>query len=253
MKATGAEQTTGDRRAERRTAPGGDGAVGNGRAGDPGSAGATSAARRRRSDGERSRRAILDAATRLASVEGLEGLSIGRLAEHTGMSKSGLYAHFGSKEDLQLATIDAASDVFEREVTAPAMGAPPGRARLTDLCEGFLSHLERRVFPGGCFFASVGAELDARPGPLTDRIREAQVEWLALLAKEVRAAQTANEVAAEEDVDQLTFELDALLLGAHAMFVLFDDVAALRRARHGVERRLSGAVGAGSPHPGASR
>lgn len=104
--------------------------------------------RRRRADGERSRRAILGAATRLASVEGLEGLSIGRLAEHTGMSKSGLYAHFGSKEELQLATIDEASDVFDREIIAPAMAEPAGRARLTALCDGFLDHLERRVFPG---------------------------------------------------------------------------------------------------------
>lgn len=201
--------------------------------------------RRRRADGERSRRAILGAATRLASVEGLEGLSIGRLAEHTGMSKSGLYAHFGSKEELQLATIDEASDVFDREIIAPAMAEPAGRARLTALCDGFLDHLERRVFPGGCFFASVGAELDARPGPLTDRIREAQAEWLALVAEQVRVAQSAGEVADEEDAEQLTFELDALLLGAHAMFVLFDDVAALQRSRHGIERLLRGGTGAG--------
>jgi AcrR family transcriptional regulator len=240
METTGAGSATArDHGAERAPVGSRDGHEGD--AGRPAGNGRTSASgpsRRRRSDGERSRRAILGAATRLASVEGLEGLSIGRLAEHTGMSKSGLYAHFGSKEELQLATIGEAEEVFDREVVGPAMAAPPGRARVTALCEGFLSHLERRVFPGGCFFASVGAELDARSGPLTDRIREAQAQWLALLVEQVRAAQAAGEVDAEEDADQLTFELDALLLGAHAMFVLFDDVTALRRSRQGIEQRL---------------
>src|SRR5689334_5924571 len=118
---------------------------------------------RRRNKGERSRNAILTAAARLATTYGLHGLSIGELAEHLGMSKSGLYAHFKSKEELELATIDAAAVVFNREVLEPAMAAPPGVRRLRKLSDAFLSHLERRVFPGGCFFAAVAAELDTRP------------------------------------------------------------------------------------------
>src|SRR3954447_13626233 len=110
------------------------------------------AQRRTRSDGERSRATILSAAAKLATVDGLEGLSIGRLADHIGMSKSGLYAHFGSKEELQLAAIETASAIFEADVIAPAeQGATP-LDKVQLLCEQFLSHVERRVFPGGCFF-----------------------------------------------------------------------------------------------------
>ena len=105
--------------------------------------------RRQRADGARSRQAILKAAIELATVEGLDGLSIARLAEHAGMSKSGLFAHFNSKEDLQLATIDAAAEMFEREVTQPGMAAPPGIARIESQCEAFFSYLERGVLQGG--------------------------------------------------------------------------------------------------------
>src|SRR5690606_23488444 len=122
-------------------------------------------ARRRRSDGERTRRTILETASRLATVEGLEGLSLGRLAQETGMSKSGLFAHFGSKEELQLATVDWAEEVFHAEVVDPALARPPGLERLWTLCDRFLRHVEDAVFPGGCFFASAAAELDTRPGP----------------------------------------------------------------------------------------
>jgi len=125
---------------------------------------AAPAQRRQRADGRRSRDAILDNAARLATVEGLEGLSIARLAEHTGMSKSGLYAHFTSKEELQLATIERAQEIFETEVLRPARTKPDGLRRLWALSDEFLSHLERNVFPGGCFFAAVGAEFDTHPG-----------------------------------------------------------------------------------------
>ena len=97
------------------------------------------------------------------------------------MSKSGLFAHFGSKEELQLATIDAAEDVFRSEVLEPVLAAPEGLPRLRALCERFLGHVEQGVFPGGCFFASAAAELDTRPGPLRDRIAEVYDGWLALL------------------------------------------------------------------------
>src|SRR5512133_3293932 len=129
---------------------------------------------RRRADGERTRHAILEAAAGVATTEGLEGLSIGRLAERLGMSKSGLYAHFGSKEELQLATIATAAGIFDAEVIAPTRAEPTARGRIEALCERFLSHLERKVFPGGCFFAAAGAELDTQSG----RVRESVAEFL---------------------------------------------------------------------------
>src|SRR5262249_54049159 len=112
----------------------------------------------------RSRQTILREAARLVTVEGIEGLSIARLATSVGLSKSGLLAHFRSKEALQLATIETADQIFRREVVTPALDAPAGIARLKALCEAFLAHLERDVFPGGCFFASVSAEVDTQPG-----------------------------------------------------------------------------------------
>src|SRR5436305_8468489 len=127
-------------------------------------------ARRLRSDGERSRRAILDEAARLATVEGIDGLSISRLAEAVGMSKSGLFAHFGSKEELQLATIETANSLFVQEVLDPASTATSGFERLTRLVDRYLSYVEVETFPGGCFFASVLAEVDMHPGAVRDRL-----------------------------------------------------------------------------------
>src|SRR6476659_4591182 len=121
--------------------------------------------RKRRSDGERSRAAILEEAAKLSTVEGLGGLSLSRLADAVGMSKSGLFAHFRSKEELQLATIDTASALFAEQVVEPALTASTGLERLRQLSENFLQHVERNVFPGGCFFASVAAEMDTHPGP----------------------------------------------------------------------------------------
>src|SRR4051812_20706431 len=142
--------------------------------------------RRRRSDGERSRAAILREATRLATVEGLDGLSISRLAEAVGMSKSGLFAHFGSKEELQLATIETAWEIFGEQVIDPALAAPTGIERLVALTENFLRHVEEGVFPGGCFFASVVTELDTRAGPVRDRALEALAVWLDRLTTAAR-------------------------------------------------------------------
>ena len=194
--------------------------------------------RRQRADGQRSRQAILKGASELATIEGLDGLSIGRLADHIGMSKSGLYAHFGSKEELQLAAIDAAQEIFEREVTGPALEAPEGLARVLAYSEGYLSYLERHVFPGGCFFASVAAEVDSREGRVTDRLRDLMaggVQWLAGLLRE---AQARGEVATGADADQLAFEIDALLHGANAGFTLYRSDEPLERARRAIRERL---------------
>lgn len=194
--------------------------------------------RRRRADGERSRKAILEAAAELATVEGLEGLSIGRLADHVGMSKSGLYAHFGSKQELQLATIETAQAIFTREVYDPGLRGQAGVARIYELCDAFLSHLERRVFPGGCFFAAVAAELGAYDGPVTQRIREFYVDWMQTFSDLIQEALDLGELDSETDTAQLAFELDGLLLGANLSFILFSDEQAADRARRGIRERL---------------
>ena len=194
--------------------------------------------RRPRSDGQRSRSAILHASARLATIEGLNGLSIGGLADHIGMSKSGLYAHFKSKEELQLATIDTASEIFAAEVVEPAAAAPAGLARVWALSNEFLAHLERGVFPGGCFFASVAAEIDTRPGRVRDRIVEFIVSWVGEVRRAVEDAQAAGELDPAMDAEQLTFEIDAMLLMANALYVLDPRPEVLERGRRGVAKLI---------------
>jgi len=187
--------------------------------------------RRRRSDGERTHTAILEAAMRLASVEGLEGLTIGRLAEELGVSKSGVYAHFGSKEQLQLETIEAAQAVFAEEVMRPALEAPEGLGQLEALCEAYLSYIKRLVFPGGCFFASLLAEMDARSGPIHEGLLAGERAFVEGLEAMVRTAQGKGEIAGDADPEQLAFELQAMIELANYHFVLFRDQRELERAR----------------------
>ncbi len=176
----------------------------------------------------------------VASVEGLERLSIGRLAEDLHLSKSGLFAHFGSKEELQLATIDAARQLYVQEVIVPAAAAGQGLARLIALCEGFLSYVERRVFPGGCFFASAMAEFDSRPdSPLRDRITDCQTQWLGVLEQATQAAVERGQLLAGTDPIQVAFELEAALLSANWYFHLYRDTSYLSRAREAVRCRLA--------------
>ncbi len=189
--------------------------------------------------GQRTRAAILDEAARLATVEGLERLSIGGLADATGMSKSGLYAHFGSKRELQLATIEAARETFMAEVLRPALAAPKGIERLLAACEAFLSHVERRVFPGGCFFAAAAAEVGTRTGPVRDAVAAQQHDWITLLERLAREAEERGELGPGVDPAQLAFELNAVLVAANTSFILQADSAGLRRARDAVRRRLS--------------
>jgi AcrR family transcriptional regulator len=196
------------------------------------------AARRRRSDGERSRAAILREAARLATVEGLDGLSLARLADAVGMSKSGLFAHFGSKEELQLATIETASEMFEELVIRPADDAPPGLPRLRAYIKGFLDHVEESVFPGGCFFVSAMGELDTRPGPVRDDALAFSQRWITLLAEQVAAAQAAGELDAKADPAQIAFELHAFMVLGNMQYVATGDPAFLERVRGAVDARL---------------
>jgi AcrR family transcriptional regulator len=193
------------------------------------------------SQGARTRTAILQTAADLASVDGLDGLSIGRLAAELAMSKSGLFAHFGSKEELQLATVEEARQRYAREVIEPACAAGSGIIRLDALCEAFLSYLERAVFPGGCFFASAMAEFDSKaPGPVRDRIAQCQDQWMNTLQQATRHAQERGELGAGSDPQQLAFELEAALLSANWYFHLFSDATYLDRARRAVQARLAG-------------
>jgi AcrR family transcriptional regulator len=194
--------------------------------------------RRRRSDGERSRAAILREAARLATVEGLEGLSLARLADAVGMSKSGLFAHFGSKEELQLATIDAASAIFDELVIAPAGEEPAGVPRLRAYVERFLDHVEEGVFPGGCFFVSAMGELDTHPGPVRDGAMAFSQRWLMLLAEQVSTAQAAGELEPTADPAQIAFELNAYMVLGNMQFVAASDPATLDRVRRAVDARL---------------
>jgi len=195
--------------------------------------------RQRRSDGERTYAAIVRAAAELATIDGLHGLSIARLADHVGISKSGLYAHFRSKEELQLATIEAAGEIFEEEVVRPTEGERTARGTLEALCERFFSHVERRVFPGGCFFAAASAEVDAHEGRVRDRVAEFMLGWIENLRELVEAAQREGAIPPDEDPAQLAYELEAAMMLANNLFVLTNDPATLERGRRAVRRLLA--------------
>ena len=193
-----------------------------------------------RAPGERARARVVEQAAQLATIEGIEGISIGRLADATGIAKSSVYALFGSKEELQLATINAARDSFIFEVVAPALQTTePGRQRLLALCEGYLSYVERRVFPGGCFFVSASVEVGGRPGHVHDEVARIQQQWRDLLGREASAAVDRGELPVGTDPQQLAFELGVILAGTNVVSVLHDDFAVIGRARSAVEGRLS--------------
>jgi AcrR family transcriptional regulator len=201
-------------------------------------AGTRPAAKARKAHGERTRQGILEAAVDIASAEGLEGLTIGRLASETGMSKSGLFAHFGSKEDLQLSTVEAAREIFIGEVIRPAFAAEKGLSRLWKLCDIWLEYVRGGVFRGGCFFAAAAAEFDGRPGPVRDRVAQIMKEWLAILRRTVEEAQDAGQLDRGVDPAQLAFEVNALELGANWAFQLYGDKQAFARARDAILERL---------------
>src|SRR6266550_4328877 len=198
---------------------------------------------RRRLRGMRTRQAILAHAARVGSAEGLEAVSLQRLATDLGMSKSGLFAHFGSKEELHMATIDSAARIFTDEVIRPALATPRGVGRVWALCNSWLSYLERGVFPGGCFFWAVAEEFDSRrPGPVRDSVLEKKNYWSYSLVRAVREAQAAGEIEPTVDPEQLAWELDSLLGGANSGFKGGDGVRAIGRGRQAIRDRLSRAA-----------
>lgn len=189
--------------------------------------------------GQQTRQEILKQAIDIASAEGLEGLTIGRLAQELKLSKSGLFAHFGSKEELQLATLDAARAVFVAEVAEPSFAAPRGLVRLQAMLEAWLSYVERGVFRGGCFFFAVSAEMDDRPGPVRDLVAELTKAWLDAIEEEVRQAQAAKELNAKADAALLAFQLHAFAQEANWTFRLHNDQQAFARARAAIRQCLT--------------
>jgi AcrR family transcriptional regulator len=188
--------------------------------------------------GDETRRVVLRRAVDLASVEGLDGVTIGRLAAELSISKSGLFAHFGSKEELQLATIRAARAIFSLAVVTPALAKPPGMARLRALLDGWLDYSRGRQFPGGCFFSRATHEYAARPGPVRDALAMVDDEWLRLVATTIGEARELGEIRADVDPRQLAYELDAYLDSANMRSLLGGDLAFYDLARAAVDSRL---------------
>ncbi len=194
---------------------------------------------RRTARGERSRQAILETAARLATVEGLEGLSIGRLAQELGISKSGLYAHFGSKEALQLEAIETAVAIYNREIVEPALAARPGIERVLRLCDAFFDFVGSGDFPGGCFFVYTAVDPANRREPIRRRLADEQRAWLRFIEQLVGEAIEAGELPKTVDPNVLAFELDAIMIGADANFVLLGERLFLEAGRAAIRRRLA--------------
>jgi len=189
----------------------------------------------------RTRQEILRLATDIASAEGLEGLSIGRLATELRMSKTGIFAHFGSKEQLQLAVVDAAKQIFMDQVVQPALRQPRGIPRLQAMLESWLGYVEKTVFRGGCFFAAASAEFDSRRGPVRDEIAALTKAWLVALQDEIVFAKSRGQMKGSVKPSQLAFELHAYIQEANWTFKLFNDKSAFLRARRAITDRIASA------------
>jgi AcrR family transcriptional regulator len=186
--------------------------------------------------GDATRRVVLRRAVDVASVDGLEGLSLGRLATELELSKSGVFALFGSKEELQLATVEAALEIFRSYVVTPAAAITPGLPRLRAICENWLDYSEKRVFPGGCFFFNVGAEVDARPGRVHDAVAAASGSFASFIRETAVEAVSLGHLDADAEV--LAFELHALGRAANADAVLNGGTHAYALARRAIHARL---------------
>ncbi|MCK8475528.1 TetR/AcrR family transcriptional regulator [Microbacterium aurugineum] len=198
----------------------------------------------RRARGDASRRIVLDSATDLASVEGLDGLTIGRLAEASGSSKSSIATLFRSKEGLQLATVEAAREIFTGQIVEPAREHPRGVHRLAALLRNSLAYSKERVFAGGCFFAATAADVDSKSGPVRDAVRAALVDWYGYIEAQIRHAVAGGEINADAEV--LAFELVALNEEANARSLLMDDERPYVLAAAAIRARLRAAGAAES-------
>jgi len=195
--------------------------------------------RRSVADAHQTHLAILDRAVDLASVQGLEGLTIGRLAHDLRMSKSGVLGHFGTKEELQLSALKAAADVFRREVWAPAVAVEAGLPRLLAVCTAWISYLERGVFPGGCFLTAASCEFDGRPGPVRDAVASVLELWWHTLESEVRSAQRAGQLPQGLDPRLAAFQLNAAAMATNQAIQLARDPQAGARGLAAMRAALS--------------
>ena len=188
--------------------------------------------------GDRTRHAVATKAAALASTDGLAGVSIGQIADELGIAKSSVQVAYPRKQDLQIATITAATDIFVTAVIAPALSQPKGIQRLLALIDNWVDYISNRVLPGGCFMGATFAEFDSKPGPVRDALAETRKQWLGLIEREAAAAQSAHQVPAEPPAPLLAFEIDALLASANIARNLHDDENALHIARQIIQLRL---------------
>ena len=195
--------------------------------------------RRSKEDAARTRAAIVDRAVQTASIEGLEGVTIGRLADDLGLSKAGVIGHFGDKSTLQHAALHEARRIFTEQVWEPAEQEPPGLPRLRAVCSAWIEHISHSPFPGGCFMCTAATEFDAREGELHDDVRDNWRRWLKVLAREARIAREQGDLPADADPDLIAFELNAIAMGLNQAIQLFGGRRAPARARAAVERVLS--------------
>jgi|SRR5215469_5393083 len=186
----------------------------------------------------RTRQEILALAADIASAEGLEGLTIGRLAAELSMSKTGIFAHFGSKEELQLATVDQAKEVFLERVVKPARAEPRGLKRLQAMLTCWLTYVEHSVFRGGCFFAAASLEFDSRPGRVRDHVAALTKAWMDALRNEIAHAKSQREITRGTLPAQLAFELHAYVQEANWAYKLYGDRSAFLRARRAITDRV---------------
>ncbi|MEU7058647.1 TetR/AcrR family transcriptional regulator [Streptomyces sp. NPDC046197] len=191
-------------------------------------------------ESRRTRQRIIDRSVAIASVDGLAGLTIGRLAIDLSMSKAGVLGHFGTKEALQLAALERASAMFTSLVWEPAAALPPGLTRLQAVCEAWIAFLdtERAEFPGGCLFTAASVEFDGHTGPVRDTVARLLTVWRRRLVSELRYAVEAGELPSGADPEQIVFELVGLYLNLNQSIQLFGDTTAPARTRHALARLL---------------
>jgi AcrR family transcriptional regulator len=196
--------------------------------------------RRSNAEAAQTRAAIIERAVSTASVEGLEGVTIGRLAGDLGLSKAGVIGHFGSKTDLQRATLRQAQRIFRDQVWVPAQDKPAGLARLRAICDAWIAHVTKSPFPGGCFMCTASTEWDAREGELHDDVKDGWERWRAVLRHEAAAAIAAGELPGDmpDAADQVAFELMSIAMGLNQSLQLLADRRAAARARRAMHRVL---------------
>jgi AcrR family transcriptional regulator len=195
----------------------------------------------RRARGMRSRAAVLEHSVQMASRDGLEGLTIGALAADLGVHKSSVHALFGSKQELQLATLAAARAILIDQVVVPALGSDAGLSRLQAIGDAWCDYLASDVFAGGCFLCAASAEMDGRPGPVREAVASVMREWLAVLGDNIEAAITANELRADAEPSAIAFRLNALGMAANWQRQLLNDPSGIEHARSAWRAELAAA------------